>query len=118
AADAHGDDHVFHAAALPLDQGVPDHAGARHAIGMADGDRAAVDVQALIGNAELVAAVDHLHGEGLIQLPEADIVHLQAETLQQLRHGIDRADPHLVGLAAGDRHAAIDAERLQAALLG
>ena len=37
---------------------------------------------------------------------------------QQLGHGEHRADAHLVGLAAGHREAAEDAQRLQAALLG
>ena len=29
------------------------------------------------GNAELIAAVDHLAGEGLVQLPDPDVVDLQ-----------------------------------------
>ena len=33
--------------------------------------------------------------------------------LEQARHGVDRADAHLVGLAAGDREAAEDAHRLE-----
>jgi len=49
---------------------------------VADGDRAAVDVEQLVGNAQLVAAVDYLHGEGLVQLPQADVVHLQAVALE------------------------------------
>ena len=40
---------------------------------MADGDRAAVDVQLLGVDAEPVAAVDHLHGEGFVQLPQVDV---------------------------------------------
>ena len=35
---------------------------------------------------------------------------------EQARHGEDRSDAHLVGLAAGDRKAAEDAQRLDAAL--
>ena len=42
---------------------------------------------------------------------------LQAGALQQPGHREHRADAHLVGLAAGDREAAEDAERLQVALL-
>src|SRR3978361_151868 len=45
AADAHGDHDELRSAALALDQCVPGHPGARHAIRMADRDRAAVDVQ-------------------------------------------------------------------------
>ena len=36
--------------------------------------------------------------------------------LEQLRHGEDGANAHLVGIAAGDRDAAIDPERLEVAL--
>ena len=63
----------------------------------------------LLRDAELVAAVEHLDGERLVELPQADVVHLQARALQQARHREDRADAHLVGLAAGDREAAEDA---------
>src|SRR3546814_2040314 len=63
AADAHGAYDIAGAAALALDQRVPDHAGARHAVGVADRDRAAVDVQPVVRDAQAVAAVQHLHGE-------------------------------------------------------
>src|ERR1700693_6137116 len=56
AADAHGDDAVFRAAALALDQDVAGHAGTRHAVGMADGDGTALHVEALRGNGEAGAA--------------------------------------------------------------
>jgi hypothetical protein len=36
---------------------------------MADRDRAAVDVQAIVGDAEPIPAVDHLHGERFVELP-------------------------------------------------
>ena len=85
---------------------------------MADRDRAAVDVQLLVGDAELVAAIKHLHGEGLVQLPQVDVVHLEPEALQQLGDRIDRTDAHLVGLAAGHDQSLVDAERLQAPLGG
>src|SRR3546814_7131760 len=48
---------------------------------------------------------------GLVQLPQVDVVDLEAVPLQQPRHREHRADAHLVGLAAGDRQAAVDAER-------
>src|SRR5262245_13617308 len=111
AADAHGDDHVLGLAAAAFDQDMPGAARAGHAEGMADRDRAAVDVELLLGNAELVAAVEDLHGEGLVQLPEIDVVHLEPEALQELGDGIDRADAHLVGLAARHDEALVDAER-------
>ena len=80
---------------------------------MADGDGAAIDIEPLLRNAEPVAAIEHLAGERLVEFPQIDVVHLQAVALEQLRHGEDRADAHLVGLAAGDGKAAERAERLQ-----
>src|SRR5689334_20320441 len=65
AADAHGDDGILRLAAAAFDQRVAGQARARHAVGMADRDGAAIDVDLLRIDAELVAAVDHLHGEGL-----------------------------------------------------
>src|ERR1700742_471231 len=56
AADAHGDDDVTHLAPFALDERVPDHARAAHAVGVPDADGAAVHVQAIEGDAELVAA--------------------------------------------------------------
>ncbi len=38
--------------------------------------------------------------------------------LEQLRHREDRADAHLVGLAAGHRDAAVNTERFEAAFFG
>src|SRR6266851_7458031 len=118
AADAHGNDDVADAAALAFDEGVAGEARGAHPVGMAYRDGAAVDVEPLHRDAEAVAAIDGLDGKGLVELPEANIVDLEAVPLQQLRHGEDRTDAHLVGLAAGDHHTAIDPERRQAALLG
>src|SRR3546814_3058573 len=66
AADAHGDDGIFDAAALALDQRVADAACARHAERVADRDRAAVDVERFMGDAERVAAIEHLHRERFV----------------------------------------------------
>src|SRR5690606_37191210 len=44
ATDTHGDHHVFHATALAFDQGVAHQTRTGHAVGVADGDAAAVDV--------------------------------------------------------------------------
>jgi len=118
AADTHGDDHVFLAATLTLTQGMPHHARAAHPVGMADGDGAAIDVEAFVRDAQLVATVDHLYRKGLVQLPDADIVHLQAVRLEQLGNGKHRPDTHFIGFAAGHRDATVDAQGLQAALLG
>src|SRR5262245_34381991 len=115
AADAHGDDGVLDATALALDEGVAGHACAAHAVGVADGDGAAVDVELVLGDAELVAAVDDLHREGLVELPQADVVDSDPGALQQPRHSVDRTDAHLVGLAARHLEATEDAQRLELA---
>ena len=56
----------------------------------------------------------HLHGEGLVELPQIDVGDALAGALQQLRNGEHRTDAHFVRLAAGDREAAEDSQRLQA----
>src|SRR3546814_10615381 len=85
---------------------------------MADRYRAAVDVEFVVVDAELVAAIDHLTGERFIQFPEADVRHSQAIAFEQLRNREHRTDAHLVRLAAGNREATIDTERLEATTLG
>ncbi len=87
---------------------------AAHAVGMTQGDRAAVHVQAVGRDAELVAAVQHLHGEGFVQLPQVDVLHRQAQLLEHLGHGEDGADAHLVGLAARHGEAEEAAQGLEA----
>ena len=84
---------------------------------MADRNGAARDVQPIVRDTQPVAAVEHLHGEGLIQFPEADIVHGQAVAFQQARHRKDRTDAHLVRLAPRHRHPPKGAERRQAPTL-
>src|SRR5262245_3181717 len=111
AADAHRDDDVLDAAPLSFDEGVPDHAGPRHAEGVTDGDGPAVDVEVLHRNAQLVAAVHRLAGESFVELPEADVVHLEPLPLEQERYRKHWTDPHFVGLAARHGQAPIDAER-------
>ena len=92
----------------------PAKPGAGHAIGVAQGDGPAIDIEPLAGDAQPVAAIEQLDGKGLVQLPEIDVLDLQPMPAQQLRHGEDRSDPHFVGLAAGDGEAAKESERLQA----
>ena len=70
------------------------------------------------GMPSLSRHVEHLARERLVQLPQVDIVHLEAMLLQQFRHREHRADAHLVRIAACDHHAAIRAQRLEVALLG
>ena len=102
----------------PSSSTCPAEARAGHAEGMADGDRAAVDVEQFIRNAKPVPAIDRLRGERLVQLPQADVFHLEPVALEQLGNGEDRADAHLIGLAARDREAAECAQRLDAGALG
>src|SRR6266496_4153321 len=80
--------------------------------------RAPVDVEALVGDAEPIPAIQYLDSEGFVEFPDVDVVHLEPVLLEQLRHGEYRPDAHLVGVAAGDRDAAIGAERIEAAALG
>src|SRR5207237_8452755 len=83
---------------------------------MADGNRAAVHVETIVGDAEPIAAVDHLHRERFVQLPQIHVVHLRSGPLQELRDGEHRADAHLGRLAAGDGESSEHAERLQTLL--
>src|SRR5262249_23344635 len=111
AADAHGDDAPPLLLASQLVEQGPGHPAAGHAVRVADRDRAPVRVELLRVDAEPVAAVDDLGGEGLVQLDDVDVLELHAGVFEQLRHGEDRADSHLVGLAAGEHAAAEDPER-------
>src|SRR3546814_17859564 len=63
AAAAHGDDGIFDAAALALDQRVAAAARAGHAERVAERAPAAVDVEPFIGHAERFAAIVPLHPE-------------------------------------------------------
>src|SRR5277367_1661583 len=95
AADAHGDDAPLGLAAVAFLQDVAGETRAGHAEGMADRDRAAIDVVFGGIDAEPVAAIEALAGEGFVQLPDVDIVDLQTLALEQFRHGEHRADAHL-----------------------
>src|SRR5215218_9174514 len=87
ATDAHGDDAPFGLAPAAFLQDVAGKPRAGHAEGMTDGDRTAIDVVLLGIDAELVARIQTLAGEGLVQFPDVDVVDLEAMALQQLRHG-------------------------------
>ena len=82
---------------------------------MPDGNGATVDVEKFVRDAQLVAAIQHLHRERLVELPQADVADLQAGALQQARNGKDRADAHLVRLAACHGEAAEQAQGRNAA---
>src|SRR6478672_13577884 len=91
AADAHGHDAPLGLAARTFLEDVAGETRAGHAEGMTDRDRAAVDIVLGGIDAELVARIEALAGEGFVELPEIDVVDLKAVTLQQLRNGKDRA---------------------------
>ena len=111
--DAHGDNGVLGLAPAALDQSMTSQARAGHAIGMTEGDRSTVDVELFRIDAELIAALDHLDRKRLIQFPKPDIVDRQSVPLQKPGHGIDRADPHLVGFASGDGDTPVCAQRFK-----
>src|SRR5258705_10339260 len=82
AAHAHGDDGVLGLAPATLDQGVAGQPCSGHAVGMANRDRAAIDVELFRIDPELVAAIDDLHRERLVQFPEIDIVDHKSVSLE------------------------------------
>ena len=85
---------------------------------MADRDRPAIHIEPIVRNAELVAAVEHLHGEGLVKLPQADILDRQIEAFQQLGDREYRADAHLIGFRTRHRHTDISAHGCEPPRLG
>src|SRR5690242_1660958 len=113
----HRNDDVLDSPSAALNQGVPCQASAADTVWVPNRNCAAVDIEPVVGNAELVRAIQHLHRKSFVQLPQPDILHLEASTLEELWHGEYRPDPHLIGLAARDGEAAEDAERLQSASL-
>src|SRR5687768_12201567 len=84
AADAHRHDAVALVTARELAEQVTRKARARHSVGMTDGDRAAVDVELLGVEAELVTAIHGLRRERLVELDQIDVVLLDAGELQEL----------------------------------
>src|SRR4051812_3977011 len=102
AADAHRRDHQLRLAAFAFDERMADEPRAAHAVGMAERDGAAIDVESLVRDAHTVAAIDDLDREGFVQLPQVDVGDLFAGLLEELRHGEHRADSHFARVAAGD----------------
>src|SRR5262249_22212933 len=86
AADAHRHHAVARLAPEQLVGDGANHARARHAERMADRDRAAVDVELRGIDAQAIAAVDHLRGEGLVELPHVDLAALAPRTPPALAH--------------------------------
>src|SRR5215218_10210469 len=115
--DAEGRDPILAAAALQLaDQGAGE-AGAGAAERVAEGDRAAVDVEALLLDPELASAGEDLRGEGLAQLDQVELVDRQAGVLQRAGDGLDRPDAHEGGVDPRDTGGDHPRQRLGADLL-
>ena len=70
---------------------------------MAERDRAAVDVQPLRIDRQLLQAREHLRGERLVQLDEIDLIERQAGQLQHLSDRRHRPDAEPLRLDAGGR---------------
>src|SRR5690606_6637711 len=85
ACNAHADDAILRIATAALKHNVAYHARAAHAVGMADRNRAAIDVEQVSRNAKLVAAVKRLAGECLVEFPQVDVGDLEAMALEKTR---------------------------------
>src|SRR5699024_4552373 len=74
AADAERDEGALAAGALELvENGAGDHRAGRTE-GVAHGDGAAVDVELLVRDVHVLLEAQHDGGEGLVELPEVDVV--------------------------------------------
>ena len=101
-ADAQRREPVAAAAAAQLVRERDDEPGAAHAERVAERDRAAVDVHALLVEAEVAHDGEALRGEGLVQLDQVDVADLHARARQQLAHGGNRPDAHDARVDARD----------------
>src|SRR5262249_39322730 len=105
-------------APFALDQSVSNHASTGHPIRVTDRNRTAIDVVPIRVDIEPVSAIESLDSERFVELPQTDIVDLETVLLQQLGHREDRANPHFVRSAAGDRNPTVGAKRLQPTAFG
>ena len=81
-------------------------AGAGHAERVAERDRAAVHVQLVPRDSELLGRRDHLGGERLVDLDEVDVVDRHVGPGERPAAGLDRAEAHDLGVDG--RHRAGD----------
>src|SRR5256885_50983 len=84
---------------------------------MTERDCATVDVELLVGNTELIAAIQHLNRERFVQFPQTDVVNGEPVTRQQLWNRVDGPDAHLVRLEPCDGHAPVNSQWRQATAL-
>lgn len=101
-ADAHSDDDSLGSAALSLNERVSDAPRSGHPEWVSDGDGTSVDVHLGVVNAEHIRAVEGNDGEGLVELPEVDVVDGEPVAGEKLGDGDGGADSHLLGGAAAD----------------
>src|SRR6185437_8112314 len=113
-ADAHGGGALGDSAAAHLVQQRGDDPRARAAERVADGDRAAVHVDLLRVELELVDAGDRLGGERLVQLDQFQVFDAPAGPGEDAVHRGNRADAHVVGVHAGSGGADVARERRHA----
>src|SRR4029450_3391596 len=93
-ADAHRRQTVATAGPGKLGDEHRDEAGPAHAEGVSERDGAPVDVDLGHVQAELADGGDRLAGEGLVELDEVEVSHLQPGPLDRLAGGRHRADAH------------------------
>ena len=65
---------------------------------LTDRDGTAIDVHFLRVDAEAALVFERDDGEGLVELPEINVVHGQAVAREQARYGHRRSNAHLVRL--------------------
>src|SRR5450759_1128031 len=69
---------------------------------MTDRNLSATDVELLRVDAQVIPAVHDLDSECFVQLPQIDVFHSKARSLQELRDGENRAIAHFIRIATGD----------------
>ncbi|KAJ6437775.1 NAD(P)-binding domain [Purpureocillium lavendulum] len=117
-ADAHGGVADLLAGALELVEQGGDLAGAGAAQGVTEGDGAALGVDLVVGDAELVGGPQALRGKGLVDLVDVDVVAVDAGEVEGLGDGLPGALAHEEGLDADDGGADVLADDGLAELLG
>src|SRR3954451_1539887 len=116
--DAEHGQAVAAAAAAQLVRERAEQAGARAAERVGDRDRAAVDVQLVVVQAELAHRGEHLRGECLVQLDEVEDVHGDAGAVERLARRRHRSDAHVGRVDAGGAGRDDAGQRLAPQLLG
>src|SRR6476469_3891560 len=95
-----GDAETAAAATQLMDEGA-DQTGAGGADRVAEGDRPAVDVDVLLADSEDPHRADRDRGEGLVDLPEVDVLGALADLLQGFQRRV-AGRPRQVGEVVGD----------------